>query len=129
MKRRPNKKGFTIVELVIVIAVIAILATTLVPTFGDVINKAQESAAKQAAKNAYTSYMVEHVAEGNGYQYFLYQHNGRYVTVENGAATGVYDTKEEALTAMIGANFDANELADSGDGKLFIYGGEVTQPS
>ena len=129
MKRRTNKKGFTIVELVIVIAVIAILATTLVPTFSGIINKANESAAKQAAKNAYTSYMVEHAAEGNGYQYFLYQHNGRFVTVENGAATGIYDTQEEALTAMIGADFDANKLVNSGVDKLFIYGGELTQPT
>ena len=51
MKRRVNKRGFTIVELVIVIAVIAILATVLVPTFGDVITNAKDSAAKQAAKN------------------------------------------------------------------------------
>ena len=98
--RRRNEKGFTIVELVIVIAVIAILATTLVPTFGDVIAWAQESAAKQAAKNAYTRYMVEHAAESGSYQFYLYQHNGRFVTIESGAATGVYDTQEEALRQL-----------------------------
>ena len=41
MKKR-NRKAFTIVELVIVIAVIAILATVLVPTFGDVITTAKD---------------------------------------------------------------------------------------
>lgn len=35
------KKGFTIVELVIVIAVIAILAAVLVPTFSSIVNKAK----------------------------------------------------------------------------------------
>ena len=45
-----SRRGFTIVELVIVIAVIGILATVLVPTFGDVINSAKDSSAKQAAK-------------------------------------------------------------------------------
>lgn len=44
-----NKKGFTIVELVIVIAVIAILAGVLIPTFSGVIQKANESAALQEA--------------------------------------------------------------------------------
>ena len=44
-----NKKGFTIVELVIVIAVIAILAGVLIPTFSGVIQKANESAALQKA--------------------------------------------------------------------------------
>ena len=48
-----NKKGFTIVELVIVIAVIAILAGVLIPTFGGIITRANESAAMQAVSNAY----------------------------------------------------------------------------
>ena len=47
-----NKKGFTIVELVIVIAVIAILAAVLIPTFSGVVAKANESSAKQLAANA-----------------------------------------------------------------------------
>ena len=51
--KRNNKKGFTIVELVIVIAVIAILAGVLIPTFSGVVKKAQESAAIQEATNAY----------------------------------------------------------------------------
>ena len=52
--KKLNKKGFTIVELVIVIAVIAILAAVLIPTFATVIDKANRSAAIQAAKNDYT---------------------------------------------------------------------------
>ncbi|MDY5678144.1 MAG: prepilin-type N-terminal cleavage/methylation domain-containing protein, partial [Eubacteriales bacterium] len=39
--KKNNKKGFTIVELVIVIAVIAILAAVLIPTFSSVIKKAK----------------------------------------------------------------------------------------
>ena len=44
------KKGFTIVELVIVIAVIAILAGVLIPTFSGVIKRANLSADKQAVR-------------------------------------------------------------------------------
>ncbi len=44
-----NRKGFTIVELVIVIAVIAILAAVLIPTFSGVIQRANQSAALQEA--------------------------------------------------------------------------------
>ena len=51
--RRNNKKGFTIVELVIVIAVIAILAGVLIPTFAGIVSKANKSAAEQEAANAY----------------------------------------------------------------------------
>lgn len=58
MKNLKNKKGFTIVELVIVIAVIAILAAVLIPTFGGVIEKANYSAAQQEARNLYTEYLA-----------------------------------------------------------------------
>ena len=40
MNMRKSKKGFTIVELVIVIAVIAILAAVLIPTFANLIRQA-----------------------------------------------------------------------------------------
>ena len=49
--KKANKKGFTIVELVIVIAVIAILAAVLIPTFSNVVEKANQSAALQNCRN------------------------------------------------------------------------------
>ena len=49
--RNTNKKGFTIVELVIVIAVIAILAAVLIPTFTGIIRRANQSADQQAVAN------------------------------------------------------------------------------
>jgi len=58
------KKGFTIVELVIVIAVIAILAAVLIPTFTSVTEKAKESAALQEAKNALTIAYADAIADG-----------------------------------------------------------------
>ena len=48
--KNTNKKGFTIVELVIVIAVIAILAAVLIPTFASIIKKANLSADQQAVR-------------------------------------------------------------------------------
>ena len=48
--KKSNKKGFTIVELVIVIAVIAILAAVLIPTFSGLVKKANLSSDKQAVR-------------------------------------------------------------------------------
>lgn len=57
--KKMNKKGFTIVELVIVIAVIAILAAVLIPTFSGVINKANDSAITQETRAAVTALLAE----------------------------------------------------------------------
>lgn len=97
MKKNNKRKAFTIVELFVVIAVIAVLATVLVPTFGDVIGKAQDSAAKQAAKNAFTSYLFDHPEQASGS--FLYHGDKGFVILEKGVPTGVFPTEEEALTA------------------------------
>ncbi len=58
--RKNNRKGFTITELVIVIAVIAILAAVLIPTFTSIINKANDSADLQEARATYTEWMALH---------------------------------------------------------------------
>lgn len=55
--KRTNKKGFTIVELVVVIAVIAILAAVMIPTFSNITKEAQEAARDQEAKSIYTQYL------------------------------------------------------------------------
>ena len=62
MKKIKNR-GFTIVELVIVIAVIAVLAAVLIPTFSGVISNANLSADKQAVKNMNTALSIEGVEE------------------------------------------------------------------
>ncbi len=89
MNKKNNRKGFTIVELVIVIAVIAILATVLIPTFGNVIEKANISAAKQEAKNVFTNYVTA-TAETGVYvdDGFVLTSNGYYVELEDGGVKG-----------------------------------------
>lgn len=62
--KRNNKKGFTIVELVIVIAVIAILAGVLIPTFSGIVKNAKESKTLQEAQNAYKEAYALAIADG-----------------------------------------------------------------
>lgn len=61
MKNR--KKGFTIVELVIVIAVIAILAAVLIPNLARLVDRANENSAMQAARNEYEAYLTEYAKD------------------------------------------------------------------
>ena len=56
-----NKKGFTLVELVIVIAVIAILAGVMIGTFASVVKKANESAKMQEMANQKQQQMIDDI--------------------------------------------------------------------
>ena len=89
MKNLKNKKGFTIVELVIVIAVIAILAAVLIPTFSGVIERANKSKALQEGRNTYMNYLANltpaqlEVATGDDADYYI-QVGSYYVVITNG---------------------------------------------
>ena len=62
--KKMNKKGFTITELVIVIAVIAILAGVMIPTFGGIIEKANQSNAQSAATALYKEAYALDLSDG-----------------------------------------------------------------
>ena len=57
--KRTNKKGFTIVELVIVIAVIAILAAVLIPNISRLVQKANTSADESLVRNLNTALSMD----------------------------------------------------------------------
>jgi type IV pilus assembly protein PilA len=89
--KKMNKKGFTIVELVIVIAVIAILAAVLIPTFSGVIEKANKSAAMQYAaslyKEAFALDLADGVADGMEGTVEIATVKGKTVDYENNGTT------------------------------------------
>lgn len=66
-----NKKGFTIVELVIVIAVIAILAAVLIPTFSQVVTNAKKAKIYSEANTIYKNYLVEELKDGDIPEYVI----------------------------------------------------------
>ena len=61
MKTNKSRKGFTIVELVIVVGVIGILSGILIPTFVGLTNQANEAALQSNLANAYSMYAAEAV--------------------------------------------------------------------
>ena len=87
MKNLKNKKGFTIVELVIVIAVIAILAAVLIPTFSNVVGNAKEVAVQSDAKAIYTEYVSTVAATGEVLEeIYVKLGDNEYIKVVNGVA-------------------------------------------
>lgn len=57
--KKTNKKGFSIVELVIVLAIIAVLAAVLIPTFASLIKKANVSKDNQLIRNLNTALVTD----------------------------------------------------------------------
>jgi len=55
---RNNKKGFTLIELMIVVAIIGILAAIAIPKFADLINKSKEGATKGALSSVRSAIQV-----------------------------------------------------------------------
>ena len=120
--KKALKRAFTITELVIVIAVIAILAAVLIPTFSNVIEKANQSAAMQNCRAAISDYGTPEpglvVSEGKDAEkdyYYLYMNGGIHlldgveqVTDVTVNAAGDYTV---SLTASNGGT-DRNEPAN-----------------
>lgn len=105
MKKLLNKKGFTIVELVIVIAVIAILAAVLIPTFSNVIESANKASDLSEAQNslkaysAYTSSKGQSLADGTVFK--VKKSNRTYVFYKG----SLHEIEEHDLVGSYGAVF------------------------
>ena len=97
--KNTKKKGFTLVELVIVIAVIAILAAVLIPTFTSVINRANASSKLQSIKAAVDEAYVEYVADNH----------------EVPTKVNIYTTTDDdGITAFVKVTFGTDNTNDSG---------------
>ena len=106
MNKKNNRKGFTTVELVIVIAVIAILATVLIPTFSNLIGKAEESAALQEASSIFKSYTIENATTFSDETIYIKvtdeNNNATWFKAENGQLSDKVLTAAEATALNCG---------------------------
>ncbi len=59
-----NKKGFTLMELLIVVAIIAILAAIAIPTFSSSLTKAKAAADEANARSLYAAVAMEYMTTG-----------------------------------------------------------------
>lgn len=63
MRKIKNSKGFTLMEMLIVVAIIAILIAIAIPTFSNSLEKAREAADLANIRSTYAEAMVEAMTE------------------------------------------------------------------
>lgn len=120
--------GFSLVELIVVISIIAVLAGILIPVFANVAEEAKNSEAVQNANSVYTNYAIIHAQDGSLENDVIYVHDEEHVVVIiNGSVQGdVYESQEAALKALCDdPNTDQDEtqnfeLEASGFDKLWV---------
>ena len=61
MKSKKNKKGFTLMEMLIVVAIIVILIAIMIPTFNGQMEKTREAADAANIRAAYAEAMVDYL--------------------------------------------------------------------
>ena len=87
LQKKSNKKGFTLVEIIVVLVILAILAAIAVPSVIGYVDEAKESRYIQEARSIYTVIQTEDAkcqALNNGY---LYEGQAADVTVSDSIYT------------------------------------------
>ena len=105
---RKNEQGFTLIELMIVIAIIGILAAIAIPNFINYRKRSYNTAANADIKNLYTSAQA----------YFTDNPDGATTTIADYKAYGFRQTSKVTVT-VVGAGsqgaFSANTFHNAGN--------------
>lgn len=91
-KHMNNRKGFTLIELIVVIVILGILAAILVPTFASYVNRADQAADDALLANIKTALSVAYLIDGA---------DDNYAIVNGKAPTDVTTDSAKAVLAVI----------------------------
>jgi type IV pilus assembly protein PilA len=110
-----NNKGFSLIELMVVVGIIGILATVAVPQVSKFMAKAKQSEAKTNLSSLYTSeksYFVEYTSYASEFARVGFGPEGNLIyTIGFGAAGVLKSPTDSVTTASLEATATANGFA------------------
>ena len=100
LQTKLNKKGFTLAELLVVVAIIAILVAVSIPIFTGKLNEARENTdqanARAAKAAAVTAYLQKDETQNAKYEAYYDAENGKMVDNKADIAKGYNKAKQKA---------------------------------
>ena len=114
--KRNNKKGFTLAELLIVVAIIAVLTAIAIPVFGTQLEKSRQATDLANIRSAYAEAMAEAISSNaaatSTSTYKVQNHHGKLDLIDLNVTGGLSSLNSSTtVTGTIKVSVDA-------DGKL-----------
>ncbi len=120
MRKMKNKKGFTLMEMLIVVAIIAILIAIAIPTFASSLNKARVATDEANIRAGYASVMADVLMNENDKTATTGATNKVYTlkvdgSVDSGDAAAEYECKgnNDAAVKVGGVDVSAWKKGDT----------------
>ena len=120
--KKNNKKGFTLAELLIVVAIIAVLVAIAIPVFTNQLEKSRESTDIANVRGAYAEIMTQYLEDGSAHS--------MTVTAQQKVSGWQTDPQPGLMTQINGSEskitFDAKTTGTYTVGIAVDASGEVT---
>ena len=125
LKKFTNKKGFTLMEMLIVVAIIAVLIAIAIPTFNSALNKSKAATDLANIRSGYAAAQLEAMTKTHAAETKYWLMSDGSVKEGTTAPTGAYETKgssENADTsATVGGRFTVGTGVTWGAKKTISY--------
>lgn len=113
LKKFTNKKGFTLMEMLIVVAIIAVLVAIAIPTFTSSLNKAKAGVDLANIRSGYANAQVLAITEGKATTYALNKDGSVTETTAANAYKTAGSSKNAPTDSTVGGKFAVDTTVET----------------